>query len=122
MAERGWHHQSHRSLYAAINTLEYETGDSELGTLFGVTGDLHTNFYENWYPEAFVKSRLRDIERFVNKVEALLSPLSRTPESGEGPFLWLRVYHPRLPPHDKRLPPLHEIRHRAYHRFGPVAQ
>ena len=75
-AERGWHHQSHRSLYAVVNNLEHETGDPELGTLFGAAGDLHTNFYENWYPEAFVKSRLRDIERFVNKVEALLSPLS----------------------------------------------
>ncbi len=75
-AERGWNHQSHRSLYAAVNNLENETGDSEFGTLFGAAGDLHTNFYENWYPEAFVKSRLRDIERFVNKVEALLSPLS----------------------------------------------
>ncbi len=72
-AERGWVHRSHRSLYAVVNNLENETGDTELGTLFGVAGDLHTNFYENWYPRTFVESRLRDVARFVTKVEVLLS-------------------------------------------------
>ena len=71
-AERGWDHQSHRALYAIVGDLVRETGDSELGTLFRLASDLHINFYEKWYPRAFVESGIRDVERFVEKAERLL--------------------------------------------------
>ena len=70
--ERGWDHRTHRALYAVVDALARETGDAELGTLFRAASDLHINFYENWYPRAFVESGIRDVERFVEKAERLL--------------------------------------------------
>ncbi len=70
--ERGWDHRTHRALYAVVDGLVSETGDADLGTLFRSASDLHINFYENWYPRAFVESGIRDAERFVEKAERLL--------------------------------------------------
>ena len=70
--ERGWRHQSHQALRGTVNALLKETGDSELGSLFGSAGDLHTNFYENWNRAELTAVLLQDVERFVDKAEALL--------------------------------------------------
>ena len=70
--ERGWEHRTHRALYAVVDDLVHETGDADLGTLFRAASDLHINFYESWYPRAFVESGIRDVERFVEKAERLL--------------------------------------------------
>ncbi len=72
--ERGWGHHTHRDLYDAVDNLVKETGDNELVTLFIVASSLHTNFYENWYPREFVASGIRQVERFVDKVEPILTP------------------------------------------------
>ena len=71
--QRGWRHQSHQALRGTVNALLKETGDSELGSLFGSAGDLHTNFYENWNRAELTALQLENVERFVDKVEALLS-------------------------------------------------
>ena len=70
--QRGWRHQSHQALRGTVNALLKETGDSELGSLFGSAGDLHTNFYENWNRAELTAVLLQDVERFVDKAEALL--------------------------------------------------
>ena len=70
--ERGWLHSSHRHLYEVINALESETSDSELTVLFASAGDLHINFYENWYSAGVVERRLQQVGRFVDKAEGLL--------------------------------------------------
>ena len=72
-AERKWNHFRHRDLYRVVDKLYRETTDSELGNLFGNAGYLHVNFYENTYSTGFVERRLRQVERFVDKAEGLLS-------------------------------------------------
>ena len=72
--ERGWDHRSHRALHDAVLRLVAETGDPELVILFSVASSLHTNFYENWYPQEFVASGIRQVGRLVDKVEPLLAP------------------------------------------------
>ncbi len=71
--ERGWRHQSHNSLHVAITDLARETDDPDLLTLFLVAAALHTNFYENWYTKELVESGIRQVERFVEKMETLLA-------------------------------------------------
>ena len=61
-----------RELHGVIGTLLSETGDTELTTLFGVAGDLHMNFYENRSKANVVGNHLQQVERFVDKAEALL--------------------------------------------------
>ncbi len=70
--QRGWEHRGHRELHGVIGTLLSETGDTELTTLFGVAGDLHMNFYENRSKANVVGNHLQQVERFVDKAEALL--------------------------------------------------
>ncbi len=72
--ERGWPHQSHRTLQIAVSTLVRETGDQDLRRQFDSANALHINFYENWYDRDDVELRIQDVEQFVAKVEALLSP------------------------------------------------
>ena len=73
-AQRGLYHQSHRALYEIVDALVRETGDREISTLFSSANDLHFNFYENWFGRESIEFRIQNIELFVGKVEALLSP------------------------------------------------
>ena len=72
--QRGLYHRTHRVLYEIVDALMRETGDREISTLFASANDLHANFYENWFARESVAVRIADVERFVGKVEALLSP------------------------------------------------
>ena len=69
---RGWRHSRHRDLYAAVNRLVRETGDSGLRDLFNVAGNLHINFYENWLADETVRDGLSDMERLLDKLEPLV--------------------------------------------------
>ena len=71
--ERGLTHNNHRALYGIVSRLLDETGDSELGIFFRSASDLHTNFYENWIGRRYVADEIRDVERFLEKMEPLLS-------------------------------------------------
>ena len=75
--ERGWPHDSHRSLYQIVNELRHETGDAELAILFSAGSTLHVNFYENAYTGDTVEDHLRDVERFVDRAEGLLGKTSQ---------------------------------------------
>ena len=72
-AERGWGHHSHRSLYDAVDLLVAETGDQDIRLQFTAGGQLHTNFYEGWFSEAAVEVHLREVTRFVERLEGLLA-------------------------------------------------
>ncbi len=70
--QRGWQHNNHPSLFITVNRLARETGDHEISTLFHTAGALHTNFYENWFNSEIVEDGLRDVGRFLDKLEPLL--------------------------------------------------
>ena len=72
-AERGWVHHSHRSLYDAVDSLVAETGDQDIRLQFTAAAQLHTNFYEGWFSEAAVEVHLREVTRFVERLEGLLA-------------------------------------------------
>ena len=70
--DRGWEHNSHSLLYQATDRLAQETRDRQISTLFHVAGNLHTNFYENWFTPVVVASGLQDVELFLDKLEPFL--------------------------------------------------
>lgn len=69
---RGWQHTSHVLLRQAVTRLVQETGDEQIFNLFGVASSLHVNFYENWSPPEEVEAGLRDVSRFLDKLEPLV--------------------------------------------------
>ena len=70
--ERGWEHNGHWQLHRAVDSLVAETGDEELQVQFSSANSLHTNFYEGLLSRDTIAFHLRQVERFVEKVEALL--------------------------------------------------
>lgn len=68
---RGWPHDSHRLLFEAVNRLAEETGDPDLRRLFRSAASLHTNFYEDWHPRAFVEDSISDVEQLLAKLQHL---------------------------------------------------
>ena len=70
--KEGWYHRSHASLYQVVGQVSQNTGDPQFLTLFHVAGNLHTNFYEDWFASDIVASGLRDVETLLNKLEPLL--------------------------------------------------
>ncbi len=69
---RGWDHDQHRFLWIAARELSNEAKDPELHTLFVVANGLHSNFYENTYDADKVALYIDKVERFVEKLEAML--------------------------------------------------
>ncbi len=72
--QRGVHHRGHALLYDVVSTLAAEAGDDDIDRLFELAGGLHTNFYEDWYGAGRVERGLRDVERFLDKLEPLIRP------------------------------------------------
>ena len=70
---RGLEHRGHRDLHRVIEVLLEETGDNELGTWFDSANSLHINFYENRSGQIMVARGIDNVERFVAKMEAVLS-------------------------------------------------
>ena len=71
--QRGWQHRNHAALFDVISYLVSETRDHEIRRLFHVANALHINFYENWDNAQNVSSALDDVERFLDRMEPLLS-------------------------------------------------
>ena len=46
--------------------------DRSLSDLFHAAGNLHTNFYENWFADDVVATRLRSVGTFLASMEPLL--------------------------------------------------
>ena len=72
-AQRGWEHRNHAALFDAISFLVAETRDHEIRRLFHVANALRINISENWDNAANVSSALEDLERFLYKLEPLVS-------------------------------------------------
>ena len=72
-AERGWRHHSHGSLFEVVRRLAEEMEDEALRADFDVAGALHANFYEGFLSPAGVEVRLRDVARFVERMERILN-------------------------------------------------
>ena len=70
--QRGWRHRSHALLGDAVDTLADEVGDEDIARLFDVASALHVNFYEDWSSAQRVRRGLRDVERFLDKLEPLI--------------------------------------------------
>ena len=70
--ERGWRHRSHVLLGDAVDTIADEAGDEDISRLFDVASALHVNFYEDWSSARRVRRGLRDVERFLDKLEPLI--------------------------------------------------
>ena len=69
---RGWEHGRHATLYNVVRGLAEEAGAPEIRDLFGMAGELHTNFYERHLDADDVASYLSRVATFVDRVEALL--------------------------------------------------
>ena len=76
--ERGWSNSKHRHIFQAVWDLTEETGDEELSGLFGAASSLHVNFYDLTYPAHYIRGLLQQVERFVDKAEALLDSPAQT--------------------------------------------
>jgi uncharacterized protein (UPF0332 family) len=71
-AQRGWQHNNHGGLYQIVDRLAGETGDRDIAALFHVASSSHVNIYEDWLPSAMVEDGLREVGRFLDKLEPLL--------------------------------------------------
>ena len=69
---RGWPHDSHRDLYAAVSRLVDETGDNGIYTLISIAGSLEMNFHEDWFEDEGVSSGLAAVGRLLDKLEPLV--------------------------------------------------
>ena len=72
--QRGWDHHSHRRIRQTATRLVQETGDREIGRLYRVASDLHTNFYEDSDSPNDVLLGLDDIQTLLDKLAPLLNP------------------------------------------------
>ena len=71
--DRGLAHQTHRDYYPVLRAMVQETGDGGLRDLFRAANELHHNFYEHWLTSEEVGSDIDLVERFVEKVEQLIT-------------------------------------------------
>ena len=71
-AQRGWQHRSHAALYNVVERLARQYDDPYLSYLFHAAGNLHTNFYENWFADDVVATLLGRVGTFLASMEMLL--------------------------------------------------
>lgn len=69
--QRGWQHDGHRYLFAAVDKIFRETKDPQIRSLFRTANSLHMNFYENWQSAEFVQDGIQQIEVLLKKLEPL---------------------------------------------------
>ena len=72
-SERGWDHDRHGLLDRAARRLAGEVGDEELRKQFALAGELHSNYYEGFMDKGDVELHLRDLTRFVERVDGVLN-------------------------------------------------
>ena len=68
---RGWVHNSHAQFYNIMAQLERETPSASLRSNFGIAGELHTNFYENWLTEDQIRVRAGDVYTLIEQLNRL---------------------------------------------------
>lgn len=63
---------THASLFEFVSKLAKEHPDWDLIDSFHVAGSLHTNFYEGWLTEDFVKRGAEVTRDFIDRLKTLL--------------------------------------------------
>lgn len=71
-AKRGTILGTHASLFQFVSQLAGERPDLGLLDAFHIAGSLHTNFYEAWLTEEFVRRGLEVVQEFTRKLRTLL--------------------------------------------------
>ena len=69
--ERGWEHQSHRSLADTVKRVVRERDDQEIARCFVAARSLHMFFYEGDLPDFLVPSHLEDVRTFIQKLRSI---------------------------------------------------
>ena len=72
-AKRGKELRGHSMLWEFVEELSTELNDEELLTLWHVANSLHVNFYESWAPLHAVERGVRDVEKFIEKLNVVAS-------------------------------------------------
>ncbi len=70
--QNGLDHERHSQLFPVLRAVINKSSDREIRRLFGIASGLHINFYEDSMTAEEVGEDLDAVERFVEKVEALL--------------------------------------------------
>ena len=71
-ASRGISLGTHSSPFEFVSELAKEHPDWSLLDLFQIAGSLHTNYYEGWLTEDFVRRGQEVVETFVTKLKTLI--------------------------------------------------
>ena len=71
--ERGWDHSRHAQLIGIVRRIVEETGDADLWVAFGMSRNLHENFYEGELGPSDVNTHLGHIAGFVEKMRGLIN-------------------------------------------------
>ena len=71
---RGWDYGGHRQLHTVVRRLQQEPGNPEMTRLFQIANSLHCNFYEDVQEASAVAQALKDVDRFLTKLEPLIGP------------------------------------------------
>ncbi len=69
--QRGWFHNRHDLLYAISEQITDELVRPDLGRLFRSASLLHTNFYEEWMLEGYVRDAIDDAKAYLQELEAV---------------------------------------------------
>ncbi len=69
--QRGWRHHRHDLLYDISAQITAELGRPDLGRLFRSAGAMHTNFYEEWMEEDYVRGGIDDARIYLQELEGV---------------------------------------------------
>ena len=68
---RGWRHDTHSSLFRAVNNIANELHNPEVEFLFRVASDSHKNFYEGWMVSQEVEDNIEEVKKLVEALDAI---------------------------------------------------
>ncbi len=68
---RGWRHRNYKAIRRAVRRAEAEHDELDIQPLFNSAYAMHINFYEETEEPEFVSDGIRDVRRFIDKLDAL---------------------------------------------------
>ena len=76
---RGMSHNAHWELRMVARQIVVETGRERIGLLFNAGEALHSNFYEQWMPEAEVRARMDNMRELIDLLRSVPTPNGSVP-------------------------------------------
>lgn len=76
---RGMSHNDHWNIRLVARQIVDETGNERIGELFGLGEGLHSNFYEQWMPEAEVRARMNNMNELIDLLRSVPIPNGSVP-------------------------------------------